>query len=169
MKKQHLIPLFTLAALAALLAFFWAGPGGLQKAPPLKVNLLNGQGFSLQAQQGKPVLVNFWATTCPGCIAEMPHLVELYDELAPQGFTMIALAMDYDPEAQVREMVRQKNLPYPVAMDSDGSIAKAFGEVKLTPTTFLIDPQGRIVQQTLGELDMKALRLRIKAMLEKKA
>jgi peroxiredoxin len=98
----------------------------------------------------------------------MPHLVELYNELGPQGLELVALAMSYDPEEQVREMVKLKQLPYTVALDSDGSAAKAFGDVKLTPTTFLIAPDGRIVQQKLGEMDMNALHKRITGMLKKK-
>lgn len=153
--------------LIAILAYVWFTPSGLKPAPVLTVTTLTGESITLQQLQGRPVLVTFWATTCPGCVKEMPHLVELYNKLAPQGLEIIALAMAYDPEKQVREMVRLKQLPYKVALDSDGSAAKAFGEVKLTPTTFLINPNGRIVQQKLGEMDMQALHNRILGMLQK--
>lgn len=155
-------------ALIGVLAYVWFTPSGLKQAPPLTVTTLGGERVSLQQLQGRPVLVTFWATTCPGCVKEMPHLVELYNELGPQGFELIALAMSYDPEDQVREMVRLKQLPYKVALDSDGAAARAFGEVKLTPTSFLIDPSGRIVQQKLGEMDMDALHQRILGMLQLK-
>jgi peroxiredoxin len=94
----------------------------------------------------------------------MPHLIDLHRELGPRGFEIVAIAMAYDPPEQVRELARQKQLPYTVAID-DGSAAVAFGDVKLTPTSFLIDPQGRIVQQKLGEMDMEQLRIRILGML----
>lgn len=155
-------------ALFGILAYVWFTPSGLKQAPPLVVTTLGGERISLEQLQGRPVLVTFWATTCPGCVKEMPHLVELYKELGPQGFELIALAMSYDPEDQVREMVRLKRLPYKVVLDSDGAAAQAFGDVKLTPTNFLIDPNGRIVQQKLGEMDIDALRNRILGMLKKK-
>lgn len=155
-------------ALVGILAYVWFTPSGLKPAPALNVTTLTDENISLQQLQGRPVLVTFWATSCPGCVKEMPHLVELYKEMGPQGFEIIAIAMAYDPEEQVREMVRLKRLPYKVALDSSGTAAQAFGDVKLTPTTFLINPNGRIVQQTLGEMDMGALRNRILGMLQKK-
>lgn len=165
MKKPPVIAAAFLIAVAVLLGYLWFTPSGLKSAPEIKLTTLEGKPLSLSSLQGKPVLVTFWATTCPGCIKEMPHLVELYHELAPQGLEIIAIAMDYDPEDQVRTMVAQKKLPYPVAIDSDGSAARAFGNVSLTPSSFLIDPQGRIVQYKLGEMDMNALHNRIVAML----
>ncbi len=155
-------------ALVGVLAYVWFTPSGLKPAPKLSVTTLSGEKVSLQQLQGRPVLVTFWATTCPGCVKEMPHLVELYNELGPQGLEIIGLAMAYDPEEQVREMVRLKQLPYKVALDSNGAAAQAFGDVKLTPTTFLIGPNGRIVQQKLGEIDMDALHNRILGMLQNK-
>lgn len=154
-------------ALIGILAYLWFSPSGLKQAPELAVTTLEGKQLSLGQLRGKPVLVTFWATTCPGCVKEMPHLVELYNELSPQGLEIIALAMAYDPEEQVREMVKLKQLPYTVALDSDGAAARAFGDVKLTPTSFLISPEGRIVQQKLGEMDMNLLHNRIVGMLKK--
>lgn len=154
--------------LVAVLAYVWFTPSGLKQAPAMNVTTLQGQSMSLGSLEGRPVLVNFWATTCPGCIEEIPHLVDLYKEFSPGGLEIIAIAMEYDPEDQVRTMAAQKNLPYPVAMDRNGSAAQAFGGVSLTPSTFLIDPQGRIVQYKLGsfsDAEMKALRQRIAAML----
>jgi peroxiredoxin len=168
MKKQTLIASTFLLAIAALLGYLWLSPSGLKQAPPINVTTLNGQSIKLSSLQGKPLLITFWATTCPGCIKEMPHLVELYKELNPQGLEIIGIAMDYDPEDQVRTMVTQKQIPYPIAIDKDGSAARAFGGVSLTPSTFLIDPQGRIVQYKLGEVDIKALHNRIIAMLATK-
>lgn len=154
--------------LVATLAYVWFTPSGLKQAPDITVTTLEGNSVSLRSLQGRPVLVTFWATTCPGCVKEMPHLVELYNELRPQGLELIALAMAYDPEEQVREMVKLKQLPYTVALDHDGRAASAFGDVKLTPTSFLIAPDGRIVQQKLGEMDMNLLHNRIVSMLNNK-
>jgi peroxiredoxin len=153
------------AALIGALAFLWVSPSGVKRSPDVAVTTLDGASLKLATLRGRPVLVTFWATTCPGCVAEMPHLVQLYRQFNPRGLGIVAIAMSYDPPKQVREMVRRRKLPYTVALDAEGAAAKAFGDVQLTPTTFLVAPDGRIVQQTLGELDMAKLRARIDAML----
>jgi peroxiredoxin len=164
--KDISIAVFAIA-LVGILAYVWFTPSGLKQAPDITLTTLEGKQVSLKSLQGRPVLVTFWATTCPGCVKEMPHLVKLYNELGPRGLNMIALAMSYDPAEQVREMVKLKKLPYTVGLDSDGSAARAFGDVKLTPTSFLISPDGRIVMQKLGDLDMNEVHNRILGMLQK--
>jgi peroxiredoxin len=151
--------------IAGVLAYLWFTPGGFKEAPSVSLTTLDGRQMQLAELRGKPVLVTFWATSCPGCVKEMPHLVELYRELAPRGFEIVAFAMQYDPPHHVREMASRRQLPYLVAMDSTGEAARAFGDVRLTPTHFLIDPQGRIVQQKIGEMDITQLRTRIIGML----
>lgn len=164
MKTKELTTALFILLLLGAAAFLWLSPSGFQQAPAVTLTTLEGKALPLASLQGRPVLVTFWATTCPGCVKEMPHLAELYRELGPQGLEIVGVAMAYDPPAQVQEMVRQKQPPYTIALD-DGSAARAFGDVKLTPTSFLIDPQGRIVQQKLGEMDMVQLRARIQSML----
>lgn len=161
--KEIALGLFIILLLGGA-GYLWLTPSGMQEAPAINVTTLEGQSVALSSLEGRPVLVTFWATTCPGCVKEMPHLIDLHRELGPRGFEIVAIAMAYDPPEQVRELARQKQLPYTVAID-DGSAAVAFGDVKLTPTSFLIDPQGRIVQQKLGEMDMEQLRIRILGML----
>ena len=146
MKLKEITAALFILLLAGAAAFLWLSPSGFQQAPSVTVTTLEGKQVSLASLQGRPVLVTFWATTCPGCVKEMPHMVDLYRELGPQGLEIVAIAMSYDPPEQVRELVRQKQLPYTIALDTDGSVAKAFGNVKLTPTNFLLDPQGHIVQ-----------------------
>lgn len=164
MKIKEITTALFILLLVGGAAFLWLSPSGFQQAPAVTVKTLDGKEVSLASLRGRPVLVTFWATTCPGCVKEMPHMIDLHRELGPKGFEIVAIAMAYDPPEQVRELARQKQLPYTVAID-DGSAAVAFGDVKLTPTSFLIDPQGRIVQQKLGEMDMEQLRIRILGML----
>lgn len=159
-----------IAGLAAVVlgaaAYLWFGDqGGANDAPAVRMTLLNGQHLDLRSLRGHPVLVNFWATTCPGCVAEMPQLSKMYRELAPQGFKLIGVAMYYDPPAQVRAMRKARNVPYPIALDSNADISKAFGDVRLTPTSFLIDAKGHIVYQKLGNLDIAKLRARVEKLL----
>lgn len=146
----------------ALVAAAWLVPAGLSKAPAVTFNTLDGRTLSLSELRGRPVLVNFWATTCTGCIKEMPHLVQLYEKLRPQGLEIIGVAMSYDPPNQVMALQERRQLPYPLALDIDAKIARAFGDVQLTPTTFLIAPDGRIVFHKIGELDMAKLEAAIR-------
>ncbi|QQS55984.1 MAG: TlpA family protein disulfide reductase [Candidatus Competibacteraceae bacterium] len=140
-------------------------PASLREAPPLVGQTLDGRTLTLKQLRGKPVLVTFWATTCPSCVEEIPHLIELYRELNPKGLEIIGVAMAYDPPEQVRTMARQRQIPYPIVLDSEERIAREFDNVQLTPTSVLVSPEGRIVQYRLGLLDMSELRNTIAGML----
>ncbi len=164
LNKETLIAGVTLAVVLTF-AVSWFIPAGLRPAPPLVGQTLDGRTLTLQQFHGRPVLITFWATTCPSCIEEIPHLIELYQELHPKGLEIIGVAMSYDPPDQVRAMVQQRQIPYPIVLDSQEQIAREFDNVRLTPTTVLISPDGRIVQYRLGLLDMPKLRETIEAML----
>lgn len=165
--KRNKETLIASIALIVIIVFaaIWFMPAGLREAPPLVGKTLDGRTLTLEQLRGRPVLVTFWATTCPSCIEEMPHLIELYQELNPKGLEIIGVAMVYDPPAQVRAMAEQRHIPYPIVLDSDERIAREFDNVRVTPTTVLISPEGRIVHYRLGLLDMPKLRNTIKAML----
>lgn len=162
--KDSLIALVVLS-LVGLLGYLWFAPAGLRQAPDINLTTLDGSNLALSDLRGRPVLVTFWATTCPGCIKEMPHLVELHNEYGPRGFKMIGISMPYDPPNQVYELVKRRSLPYTIALDIQGEAVRAFGDVRLTPTSFLIAPDGRIVEHRIGDLDMPALRAKIESML----
>jgi len=148
MKKLLFSGLVALAIVAG--GAFWATSSGAKQAPEATFTTLDGRQFTTQDLRGKVVLVKFWATSCVTCVAQMPDNIEFYNTLSPRGFDLMAVAMDYDPPAYVQNFTRSRELPFPVVMDSSGEIAKAFGDVKLTPTAFLIDKQGRIVKRYLG-------------------
>ncbi len=162
--KESLITLFALALLVTL-GYLWLAPAGLKNSPDISVMTITGEELQLASYRGKPLLVTFWATTCPGCIREMPHLIELYDELQPQGLEIIGIAMNYDPPNRVLAMSKARAIPYPIALDIQADAARAFGDVRLTPTTFLIAPDGRIVLQKIGEMNMEKIRQDIIGML----
>lgn len=154
-------------ALIVVLAFaaVWLMPAGMRQAPPLAGQTLDGRTLTLEQLRGKPVLVTFWATTCPSCIEEVPHLISLYRELNPKGLEIIGVAMAYDPPDQVRAMAAKRQIPYPIVLDTQARIAHEFDNVRLTPTSVLISPEGRIVQYRLGLLDLPRLRETIQEML----
>ncbi|MFA5243181.1 MAG: TlpA disulfide reductase family protein [Sulfuricella sp.] len=152
-RKPILITISILALLAWLALTLTQKPA----APSLSLTTLEGQQISLDSLRGKVVLVNFWATSCPGCIKEMPQLVETWRQYNKRGLEVIAVAMSYDPPEYVRNYTRRNALPFSIVLDTDGKAAHAFNQVKLTPTTFLIGKDGHILQQTLGELDFVKL------------
>lgn len=149
-----------LAAGAVALAIAAAGWWGLmrpQVAPQVGYVLLDGSRQHSAEWRGKVVLVNFWATSCATCLAEMPRLVALHERLAPRGLRTVAVSMNYDPPALVTTYAERKRLPFAVAIDNTGAIERAFGGVKGTPTSLVIDRQGRIVKRIVGEPDFAEL------------
>ncbi len=154
--------LFAVAALAIVGALAYALMDK-SSAPAATFTTLEGKSIALADLRGKVVLVNFWATSCPGCIKEMPGMVETYNQYKDRGFEIVAVAMSYDPPNYVANFVQTRQLPFPVALDVDGAHARAFGNVQVTPTSFIIGKDGRILEQTLGELDF----VRLKALLDR--
>ena len=165
MNKRSLIaiPLFVL--LTASVIWLWVSPGGISRAPDIKLTITDGSIIDLQQLRGKPVLITFWATSCKGCIREMPHLIALYDELSDDGLEIIGIAMPDDPPNQVVKMISERKIPYPIAIDIEGNAVLAFGGVIVTPTSFLIAPDGTIAKHKIGEMDIHELRSTIISML----
>ena len=163
--RQPLVTLFAVMLLG-ILAYLWLAPAMPETSPDISLVTLDGEELQLSSLHGRPLLVTFWATTCSSCIREMPHLIKLYDEFAPQGLEIIAIAMNYDPPNRVLAMRNAHNIPYPVALDLHAVAANAFGNVRLTPTSFLVAPDGRIAYRKIGTLDMDSLREDILGMLE---
>lgn len=126
-------------------------------APDVTFTTIEGKKISMADLKGKVVLVNFWATDCLACVKEMPALVTMYQQYQKKGLEMIAVAMPYDPPAQVLNYATQKKLPFPVMHDGLAEITEKFGNVDLTPTTFIFDKQGKQLQRTIGALDFVKL------------
>jgi peroxiredoxin len=138
----------TLAALAAVSALTLLKP-----APEVRFKPLAGEAFSTSELRGKVVLVNFWATYCAECVREMPKLVETYEKFSPRGYETVAVAVRHDNPNRVVQFAAKHALPFKVALDSSGELAKEFGNVRVTPMSFLIDKQGRVLRRWVGEPD----------------
>lgn len=136
-----------------------------ESAPQSSFLLLDGQRISTESLRGKVALVNFWATSCTTCVAEMPEIAATYGKFKAQGYETLAVAMQYDKPEYVSRFAAQRALPFLVAYDHDGQAAKAWGDVRLTPTTFLLDKQGRIVKRYVGQPDFAALHAQIEKLL----
>ena len=146
-------------------ALFVAGCAGKEAAPDSRFVLLDGTTTTTKDLQGKVMLVNFWATTCVTCVKEMPDLVATHNKYQSQGFETVAVAMAYDRPDWVLHFSQTRQLPFKVALDNTGEVATAWGDVKLTPTTYLVDRQGRIVKRYVGEPDFVALHQLIEKLL----
>lgn len=137
------------AALAAVVAFT-AGRGtngapvpaeSRRAVPELKLPDLDGQLWRLSDQQGRVVLVNFWATWCPPCRYETPDLIEVYRKYQGRGFTAVGVAMDEEGPDVVRHFVKKYGIPYPIVLPGDSGVGSS---IESLPTTLLIDKRGRV-------------------------
>ena len=155
MKPRNLILSLAVLAVAAFGAYaFWFAS---KPAPAVTFTSIKGERVSTADLRGRVVLVNFWATDCVTCVKEMPRMVTTYNKYHAQGFDLIAVAMRYDPPNYVLNYTEKNPLPFRVALDPIGSLAQAFGDVALTPTTIVIDKRGNIVTRIIGEPDFAKL------------
>ncbi|MGZ5000744.1 MAG: TlpA disulfide reductase family protein [Methylomonas sp.] len=164
MKVKQNLGRFLIGSLLAVAAIWYWQTQTVSHAPDAVFKTIKGETISLTELKGKPVLVTFWATDCPGCIEEIPHLIALHQQFASSGLTIIAVAMPYDPPNQVLATANAKQLPYAVALDPNSDHTKAFGSVQLTPTSFLIDRNGVIVMQKIGIFDLSTMQKQLNRM-----
>jgi peroxiredoxin len=145
------------ALVAALAVGAYASMNNRPTVPDVTFISLNGQKISTPGLRGKVVIVNFWATSCVTCVKEMPQMIDTYNKFKGQGLEFVAVAMKYDPPNYVVNFTETRKLPFTVALDSGGDIAKAFNDVTLTPTTYVIDKNGKVLKRYVGEPDFAAL------------
>ncbi len=154
---RFLAPVLLLAALAGAGLLAYQSLAVRDMAPQVQYVLLNGEQRDSNQWQGKVMLVNFWATSCATCVKEMPEIVATHEKFKARGFDTLAVAMSYDPPAYVARFAESRKLPFGVAIDNTGNIAKQFGEIRLTPTTLLINKRGEVIKRYVGEPDFAAL------------
>jgi peroxiredoxin len=155
--RKRLAIAIAATALCGAALFAYSSTATRSAAPDVSFIKLDGQKMALKDLRGKVVLVNFWATDCTTCIGEMPKMIETYNKYHAQGLEFVAVAMSYDPPSYVINYTETRKLPFKVTMDSDDKLAQAFGDVKLTPTTFLIDKNGKIIRRYVGEPEFAQL------------
>lgn len=150
-----------IAAAAAIAVLANAVLQAPEPAPAVTLTSLEGKKIALQALRGRVVLVNFWATDCAVCLEEMPAMVATFRKYHGRGLEALFVAMPYDRPDRVLHYARSQALPFPVALDVQGEAARAFGGIVGTPTTFLVDKRGRIVERIVGEADFRRLHVLI--------
>lgn len=144
------------------------GSAGLapgQIAPPTEFRLVDGSVVRLAQLRGKPVMVDFWATTCAICVAEMPAIKAMQQDFAGR-FTLLTVAMPYDRPDRVLDYRRRHYPDLPVALDPMGEIVSAWGPIEGTPTRFLIDADGRVAHQVVGAIEADRLRAMLARLIE---
>jgi len=132
----------------------------------LAASALHAEGFSLKDTQGKThtldgyrgkwVLVNFWATWCPPCLAEIPDLIALHDQHKNKDLVVIGIAMDYQDPQQVIRFADDYFMSYPVVL-GNRAIAAQIGPAEALPATYLYNPKGKLVAQHVGPLTKKTV------------
>lgn len=156
--------LFAVILSGLLFAFIWIKSNSVQLAPEVSFSDIDGQQHTLSQYANKPILMIFWATDCPGCVQEMPELNALYKDYADKGLAMIGVAMSHDSPEHINAMRIQRQLPYTLTWDQNDEIATAFNRVRVTPTHFLIAPNGEIVMRKIGALNFDQLREKLHGM-----
>lgn len=159
MRYFRLLKLSVLHIIIALLgavALFAAQPSpweieGLigKKAPDFTLKDINNKPFNLSSLRGKVVILNFWATWCPPCRAEMPSLNNLYREFRNKGLEVVAISTDRYSSI-IKDYISKNPIDFTVLIDTDNKVSRQF-KVFSIPTTFLIDRNGIIIERYLGE------------------
>lgn len=138
-------------------------PRAGDKAPPFQVGDLEGGRRSLSEWAGKPLVLNFWGTFCPPCTEEMPALQRQSAKWAERGVGVVGMNLG-ENAVTVRSFIQQYGIRFPIYMDVDDTVRKAYG-VNQYPTTFFIRPDGRIHKIIIGKMDEATIDSTVEAML----
>ena len=155
----------TLGIFLLIIAGYTIFPSKPVPAPDVSFKTITNKTIQLKDLQGKVVLITFWASNCPSCLKEIPDFKRLYQDYHQSGLEIIAIAMYYDRPNYVVDTSKAYEIPYDIVLDLDMNLATAFGDVSLTPTTFLLNPKGEIIFQITGTFDLKAMQKRIESIL----
>ncbi|WP_163102198.1 redoxin domain-containing protein [Peribacillus alkalitolerans] len=120
-------------------------------APDFELQTLDGQKVSLSDLKGKKVMLNFWATWCPPCKAEMPEMEEFQQQLSKDE---VILAVNIDPQNDVEGFIDSMGVTFPIALDEDGEVNKMY-KILTIPTTYFIDSDGVIQGKFIGAMSLK--------------
>ena len=137
----------------------------LGEAPDFTLPTLAGDSLRLSDLRGQIVLLNFWATWCAPCIQEIPELIALHDELNPHGFTVVGVSLDEEGSDFVKLFTERFGITYPLPLDEEGTVSEAYGGVWALPTTYVIDPEGQIIQRVIGLFPVEEMRAEFRQML----
>jgi len=157
MKSGKRFALFIAALFALLFVVFMYKNATAPAYTELTFEDVDGKMHDFTEYAGKPILMIFWATDCPACIQELPELIALHEEYAKKGLVMLGVSLPHDTPSHIKAMREDRGLPYTLIWDSEGEISSAFNNVRVTPTHYLISPEGKIVMRKIGILDKESV------------
>ena len=148
----------TMGALAALtvISLFCAGRESASQAPDFKLMGLDGQTLNLSQFEGQVLVLNFWATWCPPCRAEIPDFIDVYNEYMDKGLAMIGISLDQMSDEELAPFVSDYGLTYPVALGTE-QMVDDYKPGKYIPATIIVDKKGRIRTRHVGAMDRETL------------
>ena len=132
-------------------------------APDFKAKDLDGREIGLEAYQGKVILLNFWASWCGPCRAEIPGLIELQNKYKDR-LQIIGMVVDDDDEQEIREVLKSESVNYPVAFTTP-QVRMDYGGIAALPTVFVINAEGRVVQKHVGLYNPELYETEVRALL----
>ena len=157
-----------MAAVFALNAFSCSGnkpsTPNSTAAPNFVLKTSNGTPVELKGLSGKVVVVNFWATWCGPCRAEIPGMQKVYDKYRDKGLEIVGIALDQGGWGDVNPFVTKMNMTYPVVLGDD-EVAKAYGGIDAIPTTVVVDRNGNIASRHVGLLSEGEFEASVKSLL----
>lgn len=136
-----------------------------QSAPDFVLSTFKGKSLSLSGFEDKVIILDFWATSCPPCLKEIPDFIKLYDKYRDKGLVIIGISLDKGNAEKVKKFCQNNGVNYPVAM-GNYEITKIYGGIRYIPTTFIIDKNKNIVKKFIGYTSIDVFEREIKALLK---
>jgi peroxiredoxin len=156
MKKTLMLLVAGLVILLAIGTLFLRAETENSPAPDFTIKDLQGNALTLSSFRGKVLLLNFWATWCPPCRAEIPDFVEAYQEYKAKGLEIIGVSVDRVPPEKLKMFLSQAKINYPIAL-ADQKLIEDYQPGNYIPVTIIIDKKGKIRFRQVGQIDKDAL------------
>jgi thiol-disulfide isomerase/thioredoxin len=157
-----------LAALIILITAFvytYAQTGNKQHAPNFSLKTADGTTIELAKLKGKIVVVNFWATWCPPCRAEIPDFIKIQEQYKNKGLMIVGISLDQKGWPAVKPFAEKTKFNYPIVLGNE-DVVKAYGGIEAIPTSFFIDKKGFIVDKQVGMLSKEDFEQKLKSLLK---